>query len=85
MRADWFTGELAATIRDYFVRVGVGARAGAGLENVEREMFVEFSFDHFFGRLHDEGGTMRIEQTEIVIRLRRGPFDQTERANERAG
>ena len=83
LRADRFAGELAATIRDDFVRVRVRARAGTGLENVERKMFVEFSLDHFFRRLHDEGGAMRVEQTEIVIRLRGGPFDQTERANER--
>ncbi len=83
--ADWFAGKLTATIRDDFIGVGVRARAGTGLENVERKMFVEFSFDHFFGRLHDEGGPMRVEQTEIVIGLRRGPFDQTERANEWPG
>ena len=82
-RADRFAGELAATIGDDFVRVRVRARAGAGLENVERKMLVELALDHFFRRLDDERGAMRIEQTEIVIGLRRGPFDQAERANER--
>ena len=82
-RADRFAGELAAAVRDHFVRVRVRARAGTGLENVEREMFVELALDHFFRRLDDERAAMGVEQTEIVIRLRRGPFDQTERANER--
>ena len=46
-------------------------------------MFVELALDHFFRRLDDEGGTMGVEQTKIVIGLGRGPFDQAERANER--
>ena len=57
-RADRFAGQLAATIRDHFVGVCVRARAGAGLENVEREMFVELSFDHFLRRLHDQGAAL---------------------------
>ena len=84
-RADRFAGQLAAAIRDDLVRVRVRARAGAGLENVEREMLVELAFDHFLGRLHDERAAMRVEQAEIVIGLRGGPFDQAERANERPG
>ena len=43
-RADRLAGQLAAAIGDDFVRVGVRARAGAGLENVEREMLVELAF-----------------------------------------
>jgi hypothetical protein len=39
------------------------------------------SFGHFFGRLHDQRRALRIEQTEIVIRLRRGPLDQPQGAN----
>ena len=82
-RADRFPRELTAAVRDDLVRVGVRARAGAGLKNIEREMFVELAFDHFFRRLHDERGPMRIEQTEIVVRLRRRPLDQAERADKR--
>src|ERR1700736_4266096 len=37
-RADRFARQLRATIRDHFVRLCVRARAGTGLENVEREM-----------------------------------------------
>ena len=80
--ADLFAGELAATVRDHFVRVCVCARAGTGLENVEREMFVELSFRDFFGRLDDERRAVMIEQAEIRVRLRRRPFDQAECANE---
>ena len=75
-RADRFAGQLAAAIGDDFVRVRVRARAGAGLENVEREMFVELALDHFLGRLHNERAALGIEQTEIVIGLRRRPFQQ---------
>ena len=80
-RADWLARELAATIRDHLVRVRVRARAGTGLENIERKMLVELALDHFFRRLHDERAAMGIEQPEIVVRLRRGPFDQ-DRARE---
>ena len=82
-RADRFAGELAAAIGDDFVRVRVRARAGAGLENVEWKMFVELALHHFLGRLDDERAALGIEQTEIVIGLRGGPFHQAERANER--
>ena len=73
-RADRFAGQLAATIGNDFVRVRVRARARAGLENVERKMLVELAFHDFLGRLHDERAALGIEQTEIVIGLRRGPF-----------
>ena len=52
---DWFTGELSATIGDYLVGICVCARAGAGLENVERKMLVEFPFNHILRRLRDQG------------------------------
>ena len=83
-RADRFAGELAAAIGDDFVRVRVRARARAGLENVEREMFVELALNHFFRRLNDERAALRVEQTKIVIGLRGRPFEQAERANKRA-
>ena len=73
--------QLPAAIRDHFVHVHVRARARTGLENVEREMLVQLALDDFLGRLHDEGGTMGVEQAEIVIGLRGGPFQKAERAN----
>ena len=82
-RADRFARQLAATVRDHLVRVRVRARAGTGLENIEREMLVELAFHHFFRGLDDEGAPMGIEQSKIRVRLRGGPFDQTQRANER--
>ena len=84
-RTDRFAGQLRATIRDHFVGVGVGARAGAGLKNIEREMRIELSFDHFFRGLNNERRPVGIEQPEIVIGLRRRPFDQPQRPNERPG
>ncbi len=84
-RSDRFARQLGATIGDHLVGVHVRAGARAGLENIERKMLVELSFDHFLGRLHDERAALGIEQTEIVVGLGRGPFDQTERANEWPG
>ncbi len=37
-------------------------------------MFVELALDHLLGRLHDERAALRIEQTKIMVRLGRGPF-----------
>ena len=85
LRTDRFAGELAAAVRDHLVRVRVRARAGTGLENIEREMLVEFAFHDFFRRLDDEGGAMRIEQAEIGVRLRGRPFEKAKRANEWPG
>ena len=84
-RADRLSRQLSAPVGDDFIRVGVRARAGTGLKNVEREMVVQLALDHFLRCLDDERAAMRIEQTKIVIRLRCGPFDQTEGANERPG
>ena len=81
-RADRFAGELAGAVRDYFIRVRVRARAGTGLENVEREMLVQFAFYDFFRRLNDERAPMGIEQPQIGVRLRGGPFYQAQGANE---
>ena len=63
VRSDRLPCSCAAPIRDHFIRVGVGARARAGLKNVERKMVVEFSFDDFFGRLCDRRCSVRVEQT----------------------
>jgi len=46
-------------------------------------MVVEFSFNNFFSRLHDQRGTLRIEQAKVVICLCGSRFDQAKSANER--
>ncbi len=84
-RADCLFLELTTSVRNDLVRVGIGARAGTGLKNVEWKVVVELTLNHFLRSLDDERGAMRIEQTKIVIRLRRSPFEQTEGANERPG
>src|ERR1700686_77955 len=84
LRANRFFGELAGTVRDDFVRVRVRARARTSLENIEWKMLVEFALEHFFRGLDDVGATVRVEQTEVGVRLGCSPLDQTERANERA-
>src|SRR5262245_41109766 len=83
-RPNRFACELGAPIGDDFISVGVCARTRTGLENVQRKMIVEFSFNNVFSRLDDQRGTLRIKQAEIVICLRGSPFDQAKSANKRA-
>ena len=83
-RSDRFACKLRTTVRNHFVGVRVCARSGTGLKNVERKMIVEFSFHNLFSRLHDQRCALGIQQTQVVIRLPGRPFDQTQRANERA-
>src|SRR4029077_11971188 len=64
------------------VRVGISARAGARMEDVEREIIVELSFRHFLGCLNDQCAPVVVEQPEIVVRLGGGPFYQSECPNE---
>ena len=81
-RTNWLARQLRAPICDYLICVRVRARARASLENVEREMVVQFAFNDFFGRLHDQGRAFGVEQTEIVIGLGGGPLNDPESANE---
>ena len=83
VRPDRFACKLRAPVRDYFVRVRVCARSGAGLKNVERKMVVEFSLGNFLRCLHNESGALCVEQAQVMIGLRGRPFDQAQRANER--
>ena len=48
-------------------------------------MFVQLALDYFFSGLDNERGAIGIEQSEIMIRLSGGPFDQPKGPNERAG
>ena len=74
MRSYRFACKLSGPIRDYFICVRVGARAGTSLKDIEGKMFVELTFSDFFGRLRDQRRALGIEQTEIVVRLRSRPL-----------
>ena len=74
-RTNFLSGKLRAPVGDHFIRVCVRARAGTGLKNVDRKMFIQFTVDHFFGSLDDQRRAFGIEQTEIMIGLRRGPLN----------
>jgi hypothetical protein len=39
-------------------------------------VLVELAFDDLLSGLYDQRGAMRVEQSEVMIRLRGGPFDQ---------
>src|SRR5215469_16694308 len=45
-------------------------------------MVVEFSFGDFFCGLCDRRRSLGVEQTQVLVRLCRGPFNQTHSANE---
>src|ERR1051326_7296026 len=81
-RADRFACKLGTTVGYNFICVRVCAGAGAGLKNVEGKMVVQFSVHNLFSGLHDQRGTLGIEQPEIMIRLRSRPFDQTQGTDE---
>src|ERR1043166_1698111 len=83
-RPNWLACELGAPIRDDFISVGVCACTRTGLENVQRKMIIEFSFNNFFSRSDDQRRTLRIKQAEIAICLRGSRFDQAKSANKRA-
>jgi len=75
VRADGLACQLRGPICDYFIGIGICTRARAGLKNVERKMFIEFSIGNFFGGLHDQRRALGVEQTKIVVRLRGRPLD----------
>ena len=57
---------LRAAVRDDLVHVHVRARAGAGLENIDREMLVELAGDDFLRGLRDEVRAGGIEFAEFA-------------------
>jgi hypothetical protein len=77
-------GIAAGEVRDHLVGIHVGAGARAGLEYVEREVCVVPAFRHFERGLLDGCCPLGIETVEVEVGRRRGPLDQTERADELA-
>ena len=54
LRAQLAAGQLDGAVRDDLVRVHVRLRAGAGLEDDQREVVVEVAADHLVGGAHDQ-------------------------------
>ena len=76
------TGIAAGEVRDHLVGIHVAAGAGAGLEDVDREVRVVPPFGDFQRRLLDRRGALGVERVELEVGGRRGPLDQAERADE---
>ena len=69
--------------RDDLVRVHVRARAGAGLEYLDRKLLEVLPFRDLERRGLDRPRDVIRQQAERVVRRRRRPLQQAERANER--
>ncbi len=71
-------GDLNRAVRDHLIRVHIGLRAAAGLPDVQWEVLIQFSGDHFICGLHDQLGLFRRELAQILVHQRRGLFQDSE-------
>src|SRR5258708_12730689 len=78
--AQQFTGAVG----DYFIGIHISRRAGAGLENIEDEVTVELTIDHFLSRLYNRRGNRRINGSQGCIYLGGSQFDLTKSSNKLA-
>ena len=74
---------LTGEIRDHLVGVHVRARAGAGLEDVDRELVVELAGGDAVAGGGDALGHLGVEQPEIGIRACGGGLDPAEPVRDR--
>ena len=77
-------GEFVGAVRQHFVHVHVGLRAGTGLPNDERELAIEFARQHVVSGADDEIGLLLLDAAEASVGLRGGFFDERHCVNERA-
>ena len=61
------TQQLNGAVRHDLVDIHIALRARAGLPNVEREVVVELSCDHFVGGMHDRLGLPLRQATRSLI------------------
>ncbi len=69
---------LGGHVGQHLVGVHVGARAGAGLEDVEREVVVERAEGHLGRGVVDRRGDVLRDHPEAAVDRRRHPLDRTE-------
>src|SRR3989454_5406595 len=74
--------DLVRTIRDHLVRIHVRRGPAAGLEDVQREMAVQFAVHHLLARLDDRLADFVVEQSEFHVRLGARHLDQAESIDE---
>ena len=65
-----------ATRRDHLVGVHVRRGAGAGLEDVDRELVVQLAGGDAVGGLGDPGCLVGVEQAELAVHARGGGLDR---------
>ena len=70
--------QLQRAIGDHFVRVHVGGRAGAALEDVEAEFIVQLAVDQLLARRFDSGQHLAVECSAIGVGSSGGHFDHRE-------
>src|SRR3954451_665737 len=76
-------GALAGEIRDDLVRVHVRAGAGAGLEDVDRELVVVAAVCDLVTGGSNALGEIAVEQAEVRVDARGGRLDAAEPADDR--
>ena len=76
---------LAGERRDHLVRVHVRRGAGAGLEDVDRELVVELAVRDAVAGGGDPLGLVGVEQPELGVHARGGGLDPAEPARDRRG
>src|SRR5205823_3751392 len=78
--------ELGGAIGDDLVGVGVGRRAGAGLEDIQNELVIELArwAGDLLGRLGDGVSLARLQQSKVTIGDRRSVLDAAEGPDEAA-
>src|SRR2546426_4607728 len=70
--------DLVRAVLDHLVRIHVRRGPAAGLEDVEREVSVQFPVHHLLARLDDRFADLVVEQAEFHVRLGARHLDQAE-------
>ncbi len=75
--------DVGGHVRQHLVDVHVGTGAGAGLEDIDRELAGQLTAAQAIRRLTDRRRDIRIEQTGFAVDLCADAFDQADGANGR--
>jgi hypothetical protein len=73
---------LNAAVRDDLIRIHICGCAGAGLENVDNKMVVEFAVNNLLGSADNRPAYFFVEEAQVHIGARGCQFDQAEGTNE---
>ena len=81
--AEFAAQQHVGAVGDHLVEVHVGLGAGTGLPDHQREVIVELAFDHLACGADDSAGAARIKQSEFLVGLGGGEFDDAEGMDDR--